>query len=437
MLKKVIAILLISFPVILTAQSPSSVIDQETGGVFTNQLDAAFSARETTSGPGFSELTRPYLFGGVDNPQNIVNTGAATNFFAGIFVPGNLTFSFFANLDHTSFGAIQNEIETTVNGVITYDILNYNIIDDNFQLLLNFGSFTTGLLYELYLDENRVIGADYTEIGLTPNVLTDMNGSISSHGFTIPFYMETGKIHHYAELGLTFRTEDNSYRDDSVTDNYIDKSVSITPQILYEIMFPLLAELNNKNQFRSSINFNMPFLSNDKSGTIGGVDTPETNEYPINLGLSVNVEQSLYFESIPWVSLGFIPTINFAYSKSSINPETTVNTGVTTDNGENHKLTTSISFSFPTAVEFLPEDWIFGLMLGVTPTVSYTTATTIDSLPVPGVTQSTIKTWNTGVAHSYSVFVPIPGGYRIDLTLAVNDLWAFNSLRMQLIVPLK
>ncbi len=444
MYRKILFLLFVVSPMVVLAYGPDfsnqdqnygySISEQNTGGVFTNQIDAAFNAKETTSGPGFTTLERPYIFGGVDNPQNLTNIDSSTPFFAGFYFPGNLPFSLYVKINHTSFGT-QSEIETVGLNVRTYDILGYNVVTDQFQALVKIGPITTGLRYILDLDENRTVGNDYTDVGATPNVVNDMNGSESIHGFYIPAFFQTGNISHFAELGFAIGTKDNSNRNDIANTNYTDKLTVIRPQIQYEILIPLLDTLNEMNQLRARVIYNMSFFNETASGDIVGVSTPVTRTTPINFDIKANVEQALYFDSVDWVTLGFIPTVNYNFSKVSAGPESVTTSGVTTTYGKDYTITSTISFSFPTAVEFLPDKWVFGFLLGVTPTFSHSTNTTYDD--VAALLQTTQKTWTTAVAHSYGIFIPIPGGFRMDVTLSVNGLWDFDNLSMQLIVPLQ
>ncbi len=207
-------------------------------------------------------------------------------------------------------------------------------------------------------------------------------------------------------------------------------------------MLPLLSPLNERNQLRARVNFNMTNITHDPSGDLNGdgltTDDSETNEYPMNFAMTANIEQALYFNALESVSLGLLPTFNILYSKVSNGPESTTTNGITTAYGDNHTTTFTFTFSMASAVEFMPEDWPFGILLGVIPTFSHTTKTVYDeNLPAPTITKAVTKTWTTNIAHSYGLFVPIPGGYRLDITVGAVGLWDFDSLSLQLIVPLK
>lgn len=455
MFKKVsiIFFFLIFVPLLVFAQySPSisqrdfgySLSEWATGGVFTNQIDAAFTVRNTSAGPGFTDLDRPYLFGGVDNPFNLANSSTSTPFFTGVFIPGSLPFSFFANINHVSPAAGQDITQDLGGGTIrNFDEFNYNTINDQFQLLFNLGVVSTGLLYVMDLDDNRVTANNYEDTGTTPNVVYDKNGSISTHGFYIPAFMMTGNLSHFAELGFIYSTTDWSVRDDNTGSgiDFTNQLILIRPQLIYEIMFPLLAQLNERNQFRARLRANVTKITHDPSGDLNGdgatIDDSYTSVYPLNLAFYMNVEQALYFNALQSVTLGLLPKLNVSFVKVSNGPESTTTNGVTTDFGKDHTETFNITFSLASAVEFMPEGWPFGILLGVVPTFSNNVATIFDdNLPAPGVTKNVTKTWTTSVTHSYGLFVPIPGGYRMDITVGAVGLWDFDNLSLQLIIPL-
>lgn len=424
-----------------------SLSEWATGGVFTNQIDAAFSVRQTTAGPGFTDLDRPYLFGGVDNPFNLANSASATPFFSGVFIPGSLPFSFFANINHVNplAGSGQSLTEDIGGGTIrNFDEINYDTINDQFQLLFNLGIISTGLLYVLDLDDNRVSADNYADTGTTPNVFYDKNGSISTHGFYIPAFLMTGNLSHYAELGFIISTTDWSERDDNTGSgiDFTDKLILIRPQLIYELMLPLLANLNARNQLRTRLTANVTNITHDPSGDLNGdgatTDDSYTSVYPLNFAFYLNVEQALYFNALQSVTMGLLPKLNISFVKQSNGPESTTTNGVTTTNGEDHTTTFTITFSLASAVEFRPEDWPFGILLGVIPTFSNSVATVYDeNLTAPAVTKSVTKTWTTNVTHSYGLFVPIEGGYRMDITVGAVGLWDFDNLSIQLVVPLQ
>jgi len=457
MYRKILFITIIIFtPLLAVAQSPSqydphvssqdyghSLSNWATGGVITNELDAAFNARETTAGPGFTDLTKPYAFGGVDNPFNLANTAVSSPFFTGLFIPGSLPFSFFFNFNHTDKVA-QNEIEDLVGGTTrTYEKLKYDTINDQFQFLINLGMFTTGLLYVLDLDDNRVNADNYVDTGTTPDTVSDQNGSIKTHSFYVPAFFQTGMYDHYAELGIIVSKTDWSTQNDNSGSgiDYKNELLLFRPQLIYEIMFPLFTSMNSRNQFRSSIRFNVTKITHDPSGDANGdgstLDDSYTSDYPLNLGLFFTAEMAMFFEAVQWVTMGITPTFNYSFTKISNGPESTTTNSVTTTFDKDHTTDSTILFSFPSAVEFLPDDWFIGLVLGVVPTFSYSATTIYDDANTPGVIKQVTRGWTTNVAHSYGLFIPIPGGYRMDITLGATGLWDFDALKLQLVVPLK
>lgn len=399
------------------------------GGLLTNEMDAAFNADETSSGPGFSDLDYPYLFGGVDNLANIANDGMSNRFFMGTFIPGNISFSFYAKMYHDGYSQqILEEEDPVGSGTILHDIKYYEEIADQFQFLFNSGKITTGIFYYLHLADNRDPADNYRIRSLVPseiNVVKDMNGQLRAHKFLLPLFLKNPGIQHYFELGFSFATVDSSLRNDLEQTDYADSARYFISELRYKLNASLFSDLNERNQMSLSI-FAQPAIADFvENGTIGGVMQAEISERQFNIDVSVELGQSFYVEPDDAILLAFNPKLEGHFAARPIllsdNLDGTFNWGGL--------------FSCQTVLEFKLESFFVGFSLGVRPEIGYNWSFSEIHEP-DSVTTYYTSDLHTEVSHSYSIFFPLPGGYRLDASVGAQGLWDFDDLRLQLIVPL-
>ena len=138
-----------------------------------------------------------------------------------------------------------------------------------------------------------------------------------------------------------------------------------------------------------------------------------------------------------------------SYTKTTVTssgtPATTTNLG--------------LGFGLPTAVEIKPDGWAFGFFAGSklqlnlvwnTTTAAYgSSTTTADTYTGSTVTATSVQTTTTFAApttkltptvsetHALGIFFPFAGKTRLDVSLNSSNLLAFDSLVMQLYMPLK
>ncbi|HUX37427.1 MAG TPA: hypothetical protein VMV44_05945 [Rectinemataceae bacterium] len=145
---------------------------------------------------------------------------------------------------------------------------------------------------------------------------------------------------------------------------------------------------------------------------------------------------------------------SFVYDGTSYSKITVTSSGTPAT-----KTNLGLGFGLPTAVEIKPDGWAFGFFAGSTLQVNFvwntTTAAygsstqTTDTYTGSTVTATSVSTTTTlaapttqltptvSEAHALGIFIPFAGKTRLDVSLNSNNLLAFDSLKMQLYMPLK
>lgn len=234
-----------------------SLENEKSQGVFSNEIDNAINPNENNYGLGFSELKHSYFLGGLGNYENKKADQLATSdgVFLGYYMNGNMPWSFICKINQS--GADESKNSTTYanpqstavgSDFVTWDgrktVTEYNnrlidVMNDQFQFLINIKPFTTGLYFRIYRDNNTLAANNYTATetnyynaagaGVTPSITKDyeiktelvnqVNGTPTITAFTIavPFFFK-GNFSHFAKLAFSHESMSG--------DNYASKKYS-------------------------------------------------------------------------------------------------------------------------------------------------------------------------------------------------------------------
>ena len=255
-----VIILLLFLTVGLSAQvSTTSIQNDSSFGVFTNEIDASINAAETGSGVGFTDLVRTYILGGLlnlDKTADISTSGVPIEL--GFFTPWPMSMSAYLRLSHadapqkmdTTTQSTYGAAVTVTDGTTSEDhnwvsqnlATDYSTrlspnISDLIQYLINVGPVTTGLLLNFSLTDssdtensytrtttnyydsnyvvnndvdpaNNVIPASTVDYSITNTAST--KGNSNYLGFTIPVFFPMASMTHFATLGVGFLCSDSS-----------------------------------------------------------------------------------------------------------------------------------------------------------------------------------------------------------------------------------
>ena len=243
-----------------------SIEARTTGGVFSNELDAALNARSTSAGPAFLELTGNYLLFGLANLDRVQSgVGSASDPLSlGYYRAGDRQWSalaqiFNAERDDADTSEVEEDTasDTVVDGDTTttefyveqrtesdYRGRLFDTFDGNAQFLIGLGDITTGLYLELSRDWNDIpvsaIGtsteenfhdvsggaelpspqlnytverefSDYTDPDPTDDTVE--GGLDTMIGLAVPLELPAEDMRHFANLGLSLTMTNTSTRE--------------------------------------------------------------------------------------------------------------------------------------------------------------------------------------------------------------------------------
>lgn len=455
-----------------------SLSSQATYGLFGNEMDDASSV-----GSGFSALEDDYLFGGViANPEQQVDGGVNPSFVTGYYHTSDMPWSVFAymNMANANQAAVTSE-DTTYNpanenesATVTYDVPTYKAIDTQFQFLMDYKGYNTGLKLDIYLLDNRVAADNATlESNWTGNPymagftgdasMSDENGSESDYKLTIPFYMVAADMEHKAEVSYRSEKFDYSTASDSETTagtTSSSENEDVRQTTWFGLDYSLTMELGN-GDLTPFIGYTSEKYSRDQStsSTSDGVNvnsTETTQTWKNGSEFYIGANYAMTMEPTSWMTFKLKPE---AYYNRSAEPymtkqeiKTTVGTAAatttSTSGAVDSDITNTIGAQLFSAVEIQPEDWFFGFQMGSRMYLSRAKQTLVsedpDSTDTAGVTTEDNDTdtqeaysYTSGVDMEYGFFVPLPDDYRLDFKLNANDLTDFEQVSVELIVPLK
>ncbi|MFP4485004.1 MAG: hypothetical protein ACLFO1_09145, partial [Spirochaetaceae bacterium] len=232
----------------------NSILDTTSYGVFTNELDAAASVQERTTGPGFSELENSYFFGGLSNIDRATARGTtAPAFWIGYYMAGDLPWSVFARLDNDAAsldvqdGAVtQGAVVSVPDGNTTtdytwtqtsttteYGTFAFDQSNNEAQFLLHVGSINTGLYTQLIRNNDYNAADNFTETlteynntaeagdpptteeeyTRTTNQLdyTGGGGEVTTVNAAVPVFLSMEGMSHFANVSLNWTSRDRSF----------------------------------------------------------------------------------------------------------------------------------------------------------------------------------------------------------------------------------
>lgn len=310
---------------LIMALVPFSLLAQNTGqqslqqtssfSVFHNEMDAALSVDETGYGPGFSELSSKYLFGGLanlnllDNRDGVPSSPGAP-IWMGMYKPGEMPWSLFTGLhfgDFTQTAPVITSGATSSKNPTGTDI-TYNWVDDqavntpksrlfsavnaNAQYLMRLAGLNTGLYLGYSATDAAAYstGSNYVEVetfyfdaqgadaAVAPDVevgyaTTEENSTFdlsSDIRFGVPLFLQTGDMAHLFNLSGTldmgkFGSDDsfaygstNAAYDAAVTDTAftardtdVRSTFDVDAMVDYELTLPPLVGEGSDNEFKA------------------------------------------------------------------------------------------------------------------------------------------------------------------------------------------
>ncbi len=231
-----------------------SILDSTSYGVFTNELDAAASVQERTTGPGFSELENSYFFGGLSNIDRATARALTTPaFWMGYYMAGDLPWSIFARLDNdaanldstdvtvtpgpqvgvvdgnTTTNYTWTEIQTTTN----YDTFAFDQANNEAQFLIHVGPVNTGIYGQLIRNNDYDATENYTETlirynntaaaGTPPSTEAEYTrttnqldysaggGKVTTVTAAVPVFLPMEGMTHFANVSFDLTNRDRSF----------------------------------------------------------------------------------------------------------------------------------------------------------------------------------------------------------------------------------
>jgi len=253
-MKKLITIVLLGVLLALTgalAQNHSLERGQ-TFGLFSNEIDAAlFLSLQNGSGPTFTDLKKNYVFGSVENSQQVTNDGYSSSALFGYYQAGSDPWSMYVapsftgaptiqNVTYASTAAAPKVVGTTTynynnaDSTITYGPVPWKTLTLSAQYLLSLKSLglVTGLDFSFYTTDSRTLGTATnlsfkqvdktygdTAIATDAPVIVERSATTTDQlaiygetnmAFSIPALLKIANLPVYANLTLTGKGFENS-----------------------------------------------------------------------------------------------------------------------------------------------------------------------------------------------------------------------------------
>lgn len=443
----------------LSAQM-TSIEGSTTYGLFNNALDAATTIDESVTDLDFSTLGKDYLFAGiVGNPQLLDNDDyVAAGLELGYYKAAEKPWSIFTNISWTGTGNQTGEVSDGENVTTKYNYKLFNTFHPRAKFLINLGAFSTGLGLGVYLEDNKDLSNNYEMVDTEFDIkdLRKAKNFTTDLSLSVPFYMEKEKLSHYASLRLELKITDEGGLEKTTvggttTADETTKQIGTTfsPSVFYKLSMPTekLGTFYGSGRINLSMDSNSYEDEDNLTNNKASYKSKHTPGFGANLTAGLRMEQStdgdwLRFRLNPEASYSFnSKSYQTGYTYSSTSGGTTNTT--TYVGGKDQGISNSLTLSLKSAMEVKPEKWIVGLMLGARGSVGFENVikTTVNSKPsnqeADNPTNKTVKNNWTALAYTnFGIFIPLPNGYRFDVRLNGSNALEFDSLTMQLIVPL-
>ena len=460
-MKKVFLFLMVIALSVFTLSAQSTSIEGSTTyGLFNNALDAAATIDESVTDLDFSTLGKDYLFAGVaGNPQWLNNSTTYTNgLLLGYYKAAEKPWSVYTDIYWTGTGNQTGEVSDGENVTTKYNYKLFNTFHPSAQFLINLGAFSTGLGLDVNLQDNKNFANNYemvdTEFDIkdlrkAKNFTTDLR-------LSVPFYMEKGKLSHYAslDLGLYINDTGGSRKITVGGTTTADETTKLigtrfSPSVFYKLSMPT----EKLGTFYGSGQINLSMDSSSYEYEDNVLDFKSSSKSKFAPGFGARLTAGLRMEQSTdgdWLRFRLNPEATYSFNSESYQTGSTSSTtfgGTTTTNTEvgrkDQGISNSLTLSLRSAMEVKPEKWIVGLMLGARGSVGFTNTiqTERDAKPSDQETdEPTDKTvnnnWTALASANFGIFIPLPNGYRFDVRLNGSNALEFDSLTMQLIIPL-
>ena len=272
----------------------------------------------------------------------------------------------------------------------------------------------------------------------------------------VPFYMEKEKLSHYASLGLDLKITDEGGLEKTTdggttTADKTTKQIATTfsPSVYYKLSMP--TEKLGTFYGSGRINFSMDSYSYENEDNVSDFKISSKSKHAPGFGArltaGLRMEQGTDGD---WLRFRLNPEATYSFNSESYktgSTDTTTSGGTTNTTtsvgGKDQDISNSLTLSLQTAMEVKPEKWIVGLMFGAKGSVGFTNTIQTEreeklsdqEADVP-TKKTVINNWTALAFANFGIFIPLPNGYRFDVRLNGSNALVFDSLTMQLIVPL-
>ena len=272
----------------------------------------------------------------------------------------------------------------------------------------------------------------------------------------VPFYMEKEKLSHYASLGLDLKITDEGGLEKTTdggttTADKTTKQIATTfsPSVYYKLSMP--TEKLGTFYGSGRINFSMDSYSYENEDNVSDFKISSKSKHAPGFGArltaGLRMEQSTDGD---WLRFRLNPEATYSFNSESYktgSTDTTTSGGTTNTTtsvgGKDQDISNSLTLSLQTAMEVKPEKWIVGLMFGAKGSVGFTNTIQTERPAKPSdqeadepTNKTVINNWTALASAKFGIFIPLPNGYRFDVRLNGSNALEFDSLTMQLIIPL-
>ena len=272
----------------------------------------------------------------------------------------------------------------------------------------------------------------------------------------VPFYMEKEKLSHYASLGLDLKITDEGGLEKTTdggttTADKTTKQIATTfsPSVYYKLSMP--TEKLGTFYGSGRINFSMDSYSYENEDNVSDFKISSKSKHAPGFGArltaGLRMEQGTDGD---WLRFRLNPEATYSFNSESYktgSTDTTTSGGTTNTTtsvgGKDQDISNSLTLSLQTAMEVKPEKWIVGLMFGAKGSVGFTNTIQTERPAKPSdqeadepTNKTVINNWTALASAKFGIFIPLPNGYRFDVRLNGSNALVFDSLTMQLIVPL-
>lgn len=468
-----ICIVLLSASLVFSQTAPASLSNGSTASLFGNQFDAQFQVN-----PNFGLFDQQFLYGGLGNPQQLAagQNGNGT-FVFGYYKPGTIPFSIFTTIAGGGPITRTGKWTQTAGGITTTSspvglfLLEESSIKSQFITAFNAGIRLVmgGQVNYSHTVKNsdpnnfrKTTIKNGANTATTERWNTDAMGNIgtqsSTHEFTIavPVAFMLGDLKNTAKISLSGNIEDGGgYFKESTVGNtrnvkYIKKTSNITTRLGYKIAIPAKDVAGGEWYAGTDISFGVKTKKDENKLTTNGNTNSLVNKYAPNIagGIMIRGGRSFEYKPVETFSFKIKPEATFDYKGTPGDPSlisTTRTTGgtTTTTNGPKllqkeytHTIETKIEIPMAMIVKFNNSQ--FGLKLGATPILGALTEISYDQQAEHGQKghHTVSVTPILRETHTLGLFIDLPAGVRLDISMNGSDITAFEKLTAQVFIPL-